>query len=211
MTKKIEAATKQEQVKQVIHKNLTIGDVVRKYPEIAPKLTSFGVHCVGCHVSEFETLEQGLAGHGMSEEMIDDAMRQLNEVVEETKKGSGAGHGTAGHTAKHGQTEALIITENAAEKVKELMKKEGQIKTALRIEVVPGGCSGMTYDFSFDDEQHEDDTVVEKNGLKVVVDEASMEYLKGCTINYVETLHEAGFKIENPNAKASCGCGSSFA
>lgn len=189
-------------VAEAITKDTTIGDVVRNYPQVIPTLMSYGVHCVGCHVSEFETIEQGLMGHGYDQEFVDNAIEELNKVSEQAPQ-------TESKSAKTDK-KMITITDAAAEKVKDLMKKEGQENVALRIEVVPGGCSGMSYDFSFDDKQREDDMVVEKNGLKVFVDEASMEYIGGSVVNYVETLHEAGFKIENPNAKSSCGCGSSF-
>lgn len=186
-----------------ITKDTTIGDVVKNFPQVIPTLMSYGVHCVGCHVSEFETIEQGLMGHGYDKEFVDKAIEELNNVSKQAPEKSVKTCGSASE-------KTVTITDAAAEKVKELMKKEGQEKAALRIEVIPGGCSGMSYDFSFDDKQRADDIVVEKNGLKVFVDEASMEYIGGSVVNYVETLHEAGFKIENPNAKSSCGCGSSF-
>lgn len=200
-----ETKTTSKTTSQTITKDLTIGDVVRKYPEVVPTLMSFGVHCVGCHVSEFETIEQGLMGHGFTEEMVEKAVQELNEAYAEAKKNP---------TVKakvEGTKETLEVTDGAVKKVKELMEKEGKASVALRIEVLPGGCSGMTYDFSFDDTQREDDLVIEKNGLKIFVDEASLEYLKGSRVDYVETLHEAGFKIENPNASSGCGCGKSFA
>lgn len=194
-------------ISQTITKDVTIGDVVRKYPEVVSTLMSFGVHCVGCHVAEFETIEQGLMGHGFTEEMVEKAVQELNEAYTEAKKNPSI---EAIKPKVEGTKETLEVTDGAVKKVKELMEKEGKASVALRIEVLPGGCSGMTYDFSFDGTQREDDLVIEKNGLKIFIDEASLEYLKGSTVDYVETLHEAGFKIENPNAKSSCGCGSSF-
>jgi iron-sulfur cluster assembly protein len=185
-----------------ITKDLTIGSMVKKYPQIVPTLMSFGVHCVGCHVAEFETLEQGLMGHGFTAEKVDEAIVKLNEAYAEAKKDAPA--------STCGSEESLSISDAAVEKVKELMEKEGKPGMALRIEVIPGGCSGMTYDFSFDEKQNDDDQVIEKNGLKVFIDEASLDYIKGSTVDFVETLHESGFKIENPNAKAGCGCGKSF-
>ncbi|MBI2143251.1 iron-sulfur cluster assembly accessory protein [Candidatus Woesearchaeota archaeon] len=90
------------------------------------------------------------------------------------------------------------------------MKKQGVSGFNLRVEVKPGGCAGYSYDFSLDDEQKSDDIVIVKNDLKVTVDSASAEALKGAVIDYVETLNRSGFKVDNPNAHAVCSCGSSF-
>ena len=195
----------QEDTKTAVSKDITIGDFVRKFPTAVPTLISFGVHCVGCHVAEFETIEQGLMGHGMTSEQVTVAVKKLNEAVEASRKLKP----TTGKAVEP-STETIDVTDAAIIKIKALMEKEGKTDVALRIEVIPGGCSGMTYDFSFDDKQTEEDIVVEKNGMKIFVDEASMEYLQGSKVDYIETLHESGFKIENPKAKSGCGCGKSF-
>ncbi|MBI2141196.1 iron-sulfur cluster assembly accessory protein [Candidatus Woesearchaeota archaeon] len=102
------------------------------------------------------------------------------------------------------------VTDAAVEKVKEMMKKQGISGFNLRVEVKPGGCAGYSYDFSLDDESGSNDVILEKSGLKIVVDAASAEALKGAVIDYVETLNRSGFKVDNPNAHAVCSCGSSF-
>ncbi|MBI2145137.1 iron-sulfur cluster assembly accessory protein [Candidatus Woesearchaeota archaeon] len=105
----------------------------------------------------------------------------------------------------------IEVTSNAVEKVKEIVKKQGLTGNfSLRIEVKPGGCAGYSYEFALDDEQKEGDVSIEKNGLKVLIDTASAEALKGAVIDYVETLNRSGFKVDNPNAHAVCSCGSSF-
>jgi iron-sulfur cluster assembly protein len=107
---------------------------------------------------------------------------------------------------------ALVeVTESAAERIKQLLDKEGKLAThGLRLKVVGGGCSGLQYQLSFDDQLRENDSEVERGGVRVIVDEKSALYLLGTTLDYVDTLVESGFKIQNPNAKTTCGCGQSF-
>jgi len=108
--------------------------------------------------------------------------------------------------------EQVVITEAAADQIKELIAAEGPDFTArLRIFVQGGGCSGFQYGFTFDEEQAEDDYVFEKNGIEVLVDAMSMQYLLGSTIDFKVSLAGSNFAISNPNAKSHCGCGSSFA
>ncbi len=104
----------------------------------------------------------------------------------------------------------ITITEKAASKVKELLKSEKKESYGLRIEVVPGGCSGFEYGFSFDNKKVSNDTIIEKDGLKVFVDKESLAMIDGATVDFIETLQGAGFKVSNPKAKSSCGCGHSF-
>jgi iron-sulfur cluster insertion protein len=105
----------------------------------------------------------------------------------------------------------VTITEAAAAKVRELLEQEGNAEYALRLQVVGGGCSGFQYRLAFDDQVAEDDELIDEDGFKVVVDPLSARYLEGASIDYVETEMAAGFKIENPNVKSTCGCGSSHA
>ena len=103
------------------------------------------------------------------------------------------------------------VTDSAAQQIKRLLDHEGKLEThALRMKVVGGGCSGLQYQLAFDDQVRENDTRVEGNGVQLVVDEKSALYLVGTTLDYVDTLMESGFKIQNPNAKSTCGCGQSF-
>lgn len=104
----------------------------------------------------------------------------------------------------------VTITEAAGEKIKELLASEDNDKLFLRIGVKPGGCSGFSYGMGFDDELHENDQQFEQHGVKVVVDAASAPYLSGAEIDFKESMMGGGFAINNPNAMASCGCGSSF-
>lgn len=105
---------------------------------------------------------------------------------------------------------ALTITEAAANKVMQLISEEGNLLLALRVYIVGGGCAGFQYGFAFSETTNADDTIVEKNGIKVLVDALSLQYLVGATIDYVENLQGAHFVVKNPNANTTCGCGSSF-
>ncbi len=104
----------------------------------------------------------------------------------------------------------IIFTTNAALKVGEMLAEEGDTSLKLRVYVTGGGCSGFQYSFAFDDQVAEDDLVVEKEGVSLLVDGMSYQYLVGATIDYQEGLEGSRFVISNPNATSTCGCGSSF-
>ena len=104
----------------------------------------------------------------------------------------------------------LIFTDSAADKVKQLVDEEGNPELKLRVFVQGGGCSGFQYGFTFDEEVNEDDTRMEKNGVTLLIDAMSLQYLGGAEIDYKEDLQGAQFVIKNPNATTTCGCGSSF-
>jgi iron-sulfur cluster assembly accessory protein len=108
-------------------------------------------------------------------------------------------------------TTGIALTDTAAIKVKELLDREtGEQALALRVAVQPGGCSGLRYALYFDDQITEKDVVSEFGAVKVVVDKMSAPYLKGASVDYVDTLQQSGFTINNPNAQSSCACGDSF-
>jgi iron-sulfur cluster insertion protein len=104
----------------------------------------------------------------------------------------------------------LIFSEAAASKVKELIEDEGNDALMLRVFISGGGCSGFQYGFTFDEEVGEGDTIVENEGVKLLVDPMSFQYLSGAEIDYSEGMEGAQFVIRNPNAQTTCGCGSSF-
>ena len=104
----------------------------------------------------------------------------------------------------------LLFTDNAANKVKQLIEEEGNADLKLRVFVSGGGCSGFQYGFTFDEVTNEDDTVMSKNGVQLLIDPMSFQYLVGAEIDYQESLEGAQFVIKNPNATTTCGCGSSF-
>ena len=104
----------------------------------------------------------------------------------------------------------LQFTDAAAAKVGELIREEGNTKLMLRVYVQGGGCSGMQYGFEFDENEQDGDTCIENQGVKLLVDPMSIQYLTGAEIDYREGLDGAQFVIRNPNAQTTCGCGSSF-
>ncbi|OIP10870.1 MAG: iron-sulfur cluster insertion protein ErpA [Betaproteobacteria bacterium CG2_30_68_42] len=104
----------------------------------------------------------------------------------------------------------LNFTDAAASKVRQLIEEEGNASLKLRVFVTGGGCSGFQYGFTFEEVSNDDDTVMEKNGVTLLVDPMSYQYLVGAEIDYQEGLEGAQFVIKNPNATSTCGCGSSF-
>jgi len=104
----------------------------------------------------------------------------------------------------------LLFTDNAASKVKQLIEEEGNNNLNLRVFISGGGCSGFQYGFTFDEVINEDDTIMEKKGVKLLVDPMSFQYLIGAEIDYQENIQGAQFIIKNPGATSTCGCGSSF-
>jgi len=104
----------------------------------------------------------------------------------------------------------LVFTDSAADKVKQLIEEEGNPELKLRVFVQGGGCSGFQYGFTFDEDTNEDDTTMSKNGVTLLIDSMSYQYLVGAEIDYKEDINGAQFVIKNPNASTTCGCGSSF-
>ncbi|HVE69952.1 MAG TPA: iron-sulfur cluster insertion protein ErpA [Thermoanaerobaculia bacterium] len=104
----------------------------------------------------------------------------------------------------------VTMTARATDKLKEVIAKQGRADLALRVYVTPGGCSGFSYGMTFAEGREQDDTVVETDGVRIVVDPMSAMYLKGSEIDFVDALMGGGFALRNPNAVSSCGCGQSF-
>lgn len=104
----------------------------------------------------------------------------------------------------------ILLTDNAVNKVKELIEEECNPDLKLRAFVTGGGCSGFQYGFTFDEIANDDDFIIEKDGINFLVDSMSFQYLVGAKIDYVDSLEGSQFTITNPNAKTTCGCGSSF-
>lgn len=104
------------------------------------------------------------------------------------------------------------VTETAAERIRALLDEDGKLEThGLRMKVIGGGCSGLQYQLSFEGDAKENDNDFEAAGVRLLIDEKSALYLVGTVLDYVDGLQEVGFKIENPNASNTCGCGQSFA
>ena len=104
----------------------------------------------------------------------------------------------------------VTLTDRAAEQIKELLQKQDKPEAMLRVFVAGGGCSGFSYGMTLEDAAMEGDVETEVNGVKVIVDPRSAMYIEGANVDFVENMMGGGFKIDNPNAASSCGCGSSF-
>ncbi len=104
----------------------------------------------------------------------------------------------------------FTVTETAAKEIQNLMTQYSNPQLGLRVRVVAGGCSGFSYDLAFDDQTQSTDKVFDANGVRVVIDERSYQHLDGTELDFVDTMLGRGFTFGNPNAKSSCGCGSSF-
>lgn len=114
------------------------------------------------------------------------------------------------HDESTATTAGVVLTDEAAAKVKSLLAQEGREDLTLRISVQPGGCAGLRYNLFFDDRTLDGDIVAEFNGVKLAVDRMSAPYLEGSQIGYADQIDKQGFTIENPNAGGSCSCGDSF-
>ncbi|MAF51246.1 MAG: iron-sulfur cluster assembly accessory protein [Nanoarchaeota archaeon] len=177
----------------LISKDMTIDDVFQNFPSKAQKLaqimTNVGLSCVGCNASTFETIEQGMKVHGMSQKEVTSLVKELNTVLKE----------------KEESQEDIKFTDFAAEKCKGFRKENSHM---FKVGLVKGSC-GWTYEFKFKENKEESDLVFEDKGIKILISKEDTEKLKGMVIDYVDGLQGAGFKILNPNVKGTCGCGSS--
>lgn len=179
-----------------ITRTLTIEEIFSRFPhksqKLALEMTKMGLQCVGCGAATWETLEAGMFSHGFSDEEIDSLVVKLNKILEEKSDAS-----------------SITMTERAAVKFKEILGEEGKSDQALRFGDKPGGCSGYEYVLDFSEKAAADDEVFTSFGVQIHVKKHLLPRLLGCEIDYTEGLYESGFKISNPNAKGSCGCGSS--
>lgn len=108
------------------------------------------------------------------------------------------------------QKPIVTLTDAAAAKIRAMMLKDGKADYALRFGVVTGGCAGLSYEMKFQKIPYDNDIAFQQNGVNIIVNQESVEFIKGVEIDYVDTLRESGFKYRNPIAKTSCGCGTSF-
>lgn len=184
------------QEKKQITPQMTIAEIFSSFPQqsqrLAQAITNAGLHCVGCNAATWETLEAGMLGHGMPRSSIDSLLKKLNAILEEPIDES-----------------TISLTPRGAKKFKEIAAEEGMEGCALRFGDVAGGCSGFEYVLDFSDQAEEDDQIFESQGVAIHVKKGMVKRLIGCVIDYADGLQGAGFKISNPNAKSSCGCGKS--
>lgn len=192
------------QTQNKITKDMIISEILVQNQEKAPLLAEimldFGIHCIGCGAASFETLEQGVLGHGYSEE-------DLNKLVESLNKAVGASNEVK---ETSNQEFKITLTESASNKIKEAMEKAETQNSKLRVSIVGGGCSGFMYNLEITDNHNPSDLHFKQDGLNIGVDRNSLESLNGTEIDFIDTLNESGFKFNNPNATKGCGCGKSF-
>lgn len=185
-----------ETTQDKIHSQMTIEQILGMFPNKAQKLsqeiTNAGLHCVGCGAATWETLEQGMKSHGKTDEQINTLASRLNKLLNEPVDLS-----------------TISMTEKAAAKFLQILAEDNKQGWGLRFDEQMAGCSGFEYILDFSEKANDDDDTFISQGIEIHVNKKKLARLLGCEIDFVEGLHSTGFKISNPNAKASCGCGSS--
>jgi iron-sulfur cluster assembly accessory protein len=186
----------QKDTVQKISKEMTIEEIFARFPhksqKLAQEMTNRGLHCVGCGAAVWETLEAGMLSHGFSSEDIEEMVGRLNEILSEKMDIS-----------------TITLTKRAADKYRQILKEEGKEGWGLRFGNRAAGCNGFEYALDYSQKAKPDDQVFLSNGVEIHVNQADGPLLIGAEIDFVEGLNEGGFKISNPNAKGSCGCGKS--
>jgi iron-sulfur cluster assembly protein len=203
------------QTQQLISKDMTIAEILTAFPEktldMSEIMREFGIHCVGCGAAAFETLEQGVLGHGFGEEDLQKLIHNLNTLLNDSPIEPNTNiHKKQINTDK--PTLSFTLTSSAITKLKQLIKeqKEKPLKNVLRVSVLSGGCSGLTYNLELLDSAPKSDIIKRQENQLISIAKDSTEHLDGSTLDFVDTLNESGFKFSNPNEEASCGCGKSF-
>lgn len=189
----------------VLTKEMVIGEVVENYPAVAEILAEAGLGCMDCSASGEETILQGFMSHGLTESDVENLLAEINKKISAMEK-------SGEFKTKTNEKKEITITDTAVEKAKELMKKQKlNGEHGLRIMAKPGGCAGYKYGMAFDKlENVNGDFILEKPGLKIIVDQKSLGILGSTTVDFVEDLEGSRFVFNNPDAKATCGCGKSF-
>lgn len=179
-----------------ITREMTIEEILSSFPhksqKIAQEMTNAGLHCVGCGAATWETLEAGMLSHGFSEEDIDALVARLNNIL-----------------AEKADLSTISLTKRAAEKYSGILADEGKAGWGLRFGDKAAGCSGFEYVLDYSEKATADDAVFTSHGVEIHVSKKMVDRLLGSEIDYVDGLNGSGFKISNPNAKGSCGCGKS--
>ena len=183
-------------MEKIITRDMTIDEVFKKFPskaqKLAQELTNAGLNCVGCSAATWETLEAGMYGHGMTDEHINNLINRLNDTLNEKI-----------------DLTTITITKRAAQKYLGILKEENKEGWSLRFGERAAGCNGFEYFLDYSEKKGPDDLIFESEGIHIHIHKESKDRLMGSTIHYIDGLNGAGFKITNPNVKASCGCGNS--
>jgi len=179
-----------------ITRDMTIEEIFSRFPhksqKLAQEITNSGLHCVGCQAATWETLEAGMLGHGFAEEEIDKLVGRLNAILEEEI-----------------DLNTISLTKRAADKYRGILAEEGKEGWGLRFGDRAAGCSGFEYVLDYSEKAKSDDQIFLSQGIEIHVNKQMASRLLGSEIDYVDGLNGSGFKISNPNAKGSCGCGKS--
>lgn len=182
--------------KKVIVRTMTIEEILSLFPHKAQRLsheiTKAGLHCVGCHAATWETLEAGMMGHGMNDDAINRLVDALNNLLNEES-----------------DPDTITITPRGAKKFLEILEEENKQGWGLRFDDRLAGCSGFEYILDYSEKADEDDETFTSQGIAIHVKKNKKARLVGAEIDYIDGLQGSGFKVSNPNAKASCGCGTS--
>jgi iron-sulfur cluster assembly protein len=183
--------------KQKIHRQMTIDQILALFPykaqRLSQEITNAGLHCVGCHAATYETLEAGMMGHGMGEEAIERLVQRLNALLEEADS----------------DPDTISLTPRAAAKYMQILAEEEKQGWGMRFGDEPAGCNGFQHVLDFCEKASSDDEIFESQGIQIFVNKKIVKRLLGSEIDYAESLHGAGFKVSNPSARSSCGCGTS--
>jgi len=163
-----------------INKKMIIGEVISKYPVAVDIMLGFGLHCVGCHVNAYESIDSGALSHGMKEKKISEMIAEINNAIRDI------------------ETKQVSLSKSAAKKFKELAKTDNKEGYGLRLGIESGCCSSESYTVDFAEKQDESEEVFEDNGLKIFIKKSDLSKTKGTRINYLGGAY-SGFKIFNPN------------
>lgn len=182
--------------KKTVSRTMTIEEILSLFPHKAQRLsheiTKAGLHCVGCHAATWETLEAGMMSHGMKDEAIDNLVNALNNLLDEESDPT-----------------TLSLTPRAAKKFIEILEEENKQGWGVRLDDRMAGCSGFEYILDYSEKAEDDDEVFLSHGIEIHLKKSKVARLLGSEIDYIDGLQGSGFKVSNPNAKTSCGCGTS--
>lgn len=180
-----------------IHREMTIEDIFSRFPQKAQKLaqemSSFGLSCVGCHASTWETLEAGMYSHGFQDEDIERLINKLNAILDETQDPT-----------------TVTITQKAAQKYLSILEAESKQGWGVRFLEKPGGCNGIEFCLDYSKEAKADDEIFESHGIEIHIQKDLVGNFLGSELDYLDGLNGSGFKFSNPNVKSSCACGTSY-
>lgn len=184
------------QEKLRIERTMTIESILTLFPDKAQRLsqeiTNAGLHCIGCGAAVWETLEEGMRGHGKTEAEIDRLLDRLNQLL-----------------AEEADPQTISFTPRGAKKFLSILDEEGKQGWALRFGEEARGCKGFEYILDYSERATDEDVVFESEGIEIHVRKDQVGSLLGSVIDFVDGLMGAGFKISNPNVQKSCHCGNS--